>query len=318
MASIILADDHEIVRDGLRRIVEAEGDMEVVAEAGDADTARRRTSGLKPAVLVLDLNMPGEPSLAIDPGDPRGIAGHGGRRSDYAGRPGLRPRRRSAWERRPSSSSTPPARSWSTRSGRRRGARPTSTRCSGPVSRLSPRVRPAGSPRVRSRCCAWSRPGYTNPEIAEKLVISIRTVETHRAAIHRKLDTSSRAEVGRVRPRARADRRPVGSSGARRVAEAIWGPGCQLRRGAISGSTARTSVPRPGADSISRLPPESVTRSSMPISPKLRSASSPGRSPCRRPRRSPRRSVSARLTVTEMRPGSACLIALLVASWTSR
>ena len=65
--TIILADDHEIVRDGLRRIVEAEGDMEVVAEAGDADTARRRTSGLKPSVLVLDLNMPGEPSLASIP-----------------------------------------------------------------------------------------------------------------------------------------------------------------------------------------------------------------------------------------------------------
>ena len=65
--TIILADDHEIVRDGLRRIVEAEGDMEVVAEAGDAETARRRTSGLKPGVLVLDLNMPGEPSLASIP-----------------------------------------------------------------------------------------------------------------------------------------------------------------------------------------------------------------------------------------------------------
>jgi two-component system response regulator NreC len=65
--TIILADDHEIVRDGLRRIVEAEGDMEVVAEADDADAARRRTSGLKPGVLVLDLNMPGESSLASIP-----------------------------------------------------------------------------------------------------------------------------------------------------------------------------------------------------------------------------------------------------------
>ena len=37
--------------------------------------------------------------------------------------------------------------------------------------------------------------GHTNPEIAEKLVISIRTVETHRAAIHRKLNTASRAEA---------------------------------------------------------------------------------------------------------------------------
>ena len=37
--------------------------------------------------------------------------------------------------------------------------------------------------------------GYTNPEIAEKLVISIRTVETHRAAIHRKVQTVNRAEL---------------------------------------------------------------------------------------------------------------------------
>ena len=37
--------------------------------------------------------------------------------------------------------------------------------------------------------------GYTNPEIAERLVISIRTVETHRAAIYRKLGATSRAEL---------------------------------------------------------------------------------------------------------------------------
>ena len=65
--SIVLADDHEIVRDGIRMIIEAEEDMQVVAEVADADAARRRTSGLKPDVLVLDLNMPGAPSLAQIP-----------------------------------------------------------------------------------------------------------------------------------------------------------------------------------------------------------------------------------------------------------
>ena len=49
--------------------------MEVVAEAGDAGTARRRTSGLKPGVLVLDLNMPGEPSLASIPATLEGSPG---------------------------------------------------------------------------------------------------------------------------------------------------------------------------------------------------------------------------------------------------
>jgi two-component system response regulator NreC len=37
--------------------------------------------------------------------------------------------------------------------------------------------------------------GHTNPEIGERLVISVRTVETHRSAIHRKLGTTNRAEL---------------------------------------------------------------------------------------------------------------------------
>ncbi len=83
--TVIVADDHEIVRDGLRRIVEAEGDMEVAAEAGDAEAARRRTSGLKPTVLVLDLNMPGPPSLVTIPENPRGVARDRSRGADHAG-----------------------------------------------------------------------------------------------------------------------------------------------------------------------------------------------------------------------------------------
>ena len=56
---IVLADDHEVVRAGLRLLLEAEPGFEVVAEAGDVEGAVRYTRGHKPAVLVLDLNMPG-------------------------------------------------------------------------------------------------------------------------------------------------------------------------------------------------------------------------------------------------------------------
>ena len=56
---IVLADDHEVVRAGLRLLLEAEPGFEVVAEAGDVDGAVRYTRGHKPRVLVLDLNMPG-------------------------------------------------------------------------------------------------------------------------------------------------------------------------------------------------------------------------------------------------------------------
>ena len=65
--TVVLADDHEIVRDGIRMVLEAEADVEVVAEAGDADSAARYVLGHKPTVLVLDLSMPGTPSLEILP-----------------------------------------------------------------------------------------------------------------------------------------------------------------------------------------------------------------------------------------------------------
>src|SRR5438309_1800740 len=66
--TIVIADDHAVVRSGLRMVLDAEPDFEVVAEAGDMDSAIRYVRGHKPSVLVLDLNMPGEPSLPAIPG----------------------------------------------------------------------------------------------------------------------------------------------------------------------------------------------------------------------------------------------------------
>ena len=69
--TIVLADDHPVVRSGLRMLLEAESDIEVVAEAGDVDSAQRYVLGHKPTVLVLDLNMPGGSSLEAIPTSPR-------------------------------------------------------------------------------------------------------------------------------------------------------------------------------------------------------------------------------------------------------
>ena len=57
--TVVLADDHPVVRSGLRMLLEAEDDLEVVAEAGDVDAARRSVLGHKPTVLVLDLGIAG-------------------------------------------------------------------------------------------------------------------------------------------------------------------------------------------------------------------------------------------------------------------
>jgi two-component system, NarL family, response regulator NreC len=65
--TIVLADDHAVVRSALRLLLDAEDDFEVVAEAGDIDSAVRYTRGHKPNVLILDLNMPGGPSIGSVP-----------------------------------------------------------------------------------------------------------------------------------------------------------------------------------------------------------------------------------------------------------
>ena len=64
---VLLADDHVVVRRGLRLLLDAEEDLEVVAEAGDVPEALRKVAAHRPGVLVLDLNMPGEPSLPALP-----------------------------------------------------------------------------------------------------------------------------------------------------------------------------------------------------------------------------------------------------------
>jgi two-component system NarL family response regulator len=56
---VLVADDHQVVRVGLRAIIEAEPDMEVVAEAGDGRSTVTAFTSSKPDITLLDLRMPG-------------------------------------------------------------------------------------------------------------------------------------------------------------------------------------------------------------------------------------------------------------------
>lgn len=56
---IVLADDHAVVREGLRALIERHADMEVVGEAGDGRTAIEVAEREQPDVVVMDLSMPG-------------------------------------------------------------------------------------------------------------------------------------------------------------------------------------------------------------------------------------------------------------------
>jgi len=193
--TIVLADDHAVVRSGLRMLLDSESDFEVVAEASDVDSARRYVRGHHPQVLVLDLNMPGGSSLQAiplireespatqivvltmqqEPAFAREALGAGALgyvlkeaaddelvesvRRAAAGESYLNPRL---------------------------GARIASEPPAGPPDDLSEREVDV------LRLIAL---GHTNAEIAEQLFLSVRTVETHRSHIQQKLRLSTRAEL---------------------------------------------------------------------------------------------------------------------------
>ncbi|MBU5423020.1 response regulator transcription factor [Cellulomonas hominis] len=59
MITVLLVDDHPLVRMGFRLMVESAGDLEVVGEAGDGRTAVQQTAALRPQVVLMDVRMPG-------------------------------------------------------------------------------------------------------------------------------------------------------------------------------------------------------------------------------------------------------------------
>ena len=56
--TIVIADDHEVVRAGLRRLLESQSELEVVGEAADGESACEVVRSLRPDVLIVDLSMP--------------------------------------------------------------------------------------------------------------------------------------------------------------------------------------------------------------------------------------------------------------------
>ena len=61
---VLIAEDHETVRQGLKLLINSQADMEVIGEAGDGRAAVQRAESLKPAVAVLDISMPEMNGLA--------------------------------------------------------------------------------------------------------------------------------------------------------------------------------------------------------------------------------------------------------------
>jgi DNA-binding NarL/FixJ family response regulator len=63
--SLMLVDDHPLFRQGLRRVLEAEPDMEVIIEVAEGDEALRMAKQLAPDVVIMDINLPGMNGLQV-------------------------------------------------------------------------------------------------------------------------------------------------------------------------------------------------------------------------------------------------------------
>ena len=201
MIRVVLVDDHAVVRSGLRMLLDAEEDVEVVGEAGNAKDAVFRARALKPDVILLDVVMPGESGVEVLPtllrespdtkvlvlsmqDDPSYV-----REAFAAGASGY-VLKEAADEEVVSAvreiagggSYVHPA------LGARMVAAEAKERAAAEADPLSEREREV------LRLLAL---GHTNQEIAQQLYISVRTAESHRAHIMQKLRLSTRAELVR-------------------------------------------------------------------------------------------------------------------------
>lgn len=67
LIKVILADDHAVVRDGLRMLLEAQGDIEVVGEASDGRQTIQQVKTLCPDIVIIDIAMPGMNGIEATP-----------------------------------------------------------------------------------------------------------------------------------------------------------------------------------------------------------------------------------------------------------
>jgi two-component system, NarL family, response regulator NreC len=195
--TIVIADDHQVVRAGLRLLLEAEDGFAVVAEAGDVATTERRIAAYHPRVLLLDLNMPGEPSLSAIPriratapdtqivvltmqNDPAFA-----REALRAGAMGYVLKEAADAELVRAVRLAAEGRTYlNPELGARLAAEPPTP--SGPPDDLSAR---------EIEVLKLIALGHTNAEIASTLYLSVRTVESHRAHIQQKTRRTTRADL---------------------------------------------------------------------------------------------------------------------------
>lgn len=195
--TIVLADDHTIVRSGLRVLLDAEDGVQVVAEAADIDEAERKVLAYKPSVLVLDLSMPGGSSLAAIPDIQAASPGTAivvltmedeprfAREALRAGAFGFVLKEAAESELLQAiDAAANGLRYINPQLGALIAAQPD-----------APSDRPDNLSEREVEVLRMVALGHTNIEISQTLYLSVRTVESHRAHIQRKIGSTTRADL---------------------------------------------------------------------------------------------------------------------------
>jgi two-component system response regulator NreC len=196
--TVVVADDHGVVRGGLRMLLHHEIGIRVIGEAEDVPGALRMVVARRPDVLVLDLNMPGTPSLGPIPvireqspgtyivvltmqDDPAYA-----RAAMQAGASGYVLKEAAEWELVQAVRAVAKGQIYL---NPELGAR---------LARTPPEPeRPDDLSDREVEVLRLIALGHTNAEIGAQLYLSVRTVETHRAHIQQKLRRTTRAELVR-------------------------------------------------------------------------------------------------------------------------
>jgi two-component system response regulator NreC len=194
---IILADDHALMRRSLRLLLDTEADLEVIAEADDLSLVVRHVHGQRPHVLVLDLGMPGgssveaivrlrnqvpETNVVVLTMDDNPVFAEQALRAGAVG-----------FVLKDSADEDLPAAVRAAAKGEEYVSPRILTHLGGVRESLSADKLSQRETEVL-RLIAF---GHTSVEIAQKLHLSPRTIETHRTRIHRKLGIATRSELVR-------------------------------------------------------------------------------------------------------------------------
>jgi DNA-binding NarL/FixJ family response regulator len=198
---VLLADDHETVRHGLKLLIDGQSDMKVVAEVGSGHEAVQRTRAVQPAVVVLDLSMPDggglEAAREIAAADARVAIVALTRHNDQGYVQALLGAGVRAYVLKQSSSSELLNAIRAAAAGSRYLDAALADKVTGAFIARHAVAEPV-APRISDREAEVLRliaVGYSNREIAGRLNLSVKTIEVHKANAMRKLQLRGRVDI---------------------------------------------------------------------------------------------------------------------------